>query len=212
MKLVLLTDCPQSKSQILSDIVEPSGTMMGINGDQIILVSSEVVSTEFDERNFAENSAAWRMVRRYVSQINGAAMQCRIPWTPISLVNMQVIKSDGKKMWFPITGSLEVHESPDLHAYKRTQSKNRRHSVEKPQATHPAASLLLASLKDEGIAKVLRLLDRQHDWTNLYRIFEVIREDTGGEREIAAKGWATLGDINAFTGSAQQCECVRRRS
>jgi len=175
---------------------------VGTENDQIVLESSELVPTQFDQRSFAEISAAWKTVRRYILQINGAAMQCRIPWTPISLVNMQVIKSDGKKMWFPITGSLEVYESPDVHAYKRTQSKNSRHSVEKPQATHPAASLLLASLKDEGIAKLLRLQERQHDWMNLYRIFEVIREDSGGDREIAAKGWATLGDINAFTGSA----------
>ena len=48
----------------------------------------------------------------------------------------------------------------------------------------------------------MRLLDGRLDWTNLYRIYEVISEAVGGDDVIIARGWATKAQLGTFTLSA----------
>jgi hypothetical protein len=56
---------------------------------------------------------------------------------------------------------------------------------------------------DKSVTSVLRLygLGKQ-DWVNLYRIFEIIKTDSGGEAEIIKEGWATNSTMNRFTHTA----------
>jgi len=44
---------------------------------------------------------------------------------------------------------------------------------------------------NEKVAKALRLFGtKEHDWVGLYRLYEVIEEDVGNIKKIAAKNWA----------------------
>jgi len=56
---------------------------------------------------------------------------------------------------------------------------------------------------DLAAADVLRIISKGDlDWYDLYKIFEIVREDIGGERVMTAKGWAVASDLSAFRVSA----------
>jgi hypothetical protein len=41
------------------------------------------------------------------------------------------------------------------------------------------------------------------DWINLYKVYEVVRDDVGGKHVLVRNGWATADDIRRFTETAQ---------
>jgi hypothetical protein len=59
---------------------------------------------------------------------------------------------------------------------------------------------------------VLRLLDGPFDWPDLYRIYEVIKADIGGDPEIAERRWATDADLTRFRRSANHPQVAGDRS
>ena len=63
------------------------------------------------------------------------------------------------------------------------------------------SGFIAVGLKDGAAAKVLRLISRELDWCNLYRIFEVIVVQVQ-ESGIVDSGWATEPEIDAFRCSA----------
>lgn len=58
---------------------------------------------------------------------------------------------------------------------------------------------LKLGLQDDVVGKVFRLFGQQHDWVNLYRIYEVIEEDVNG---IVKKGWLTEEQKKVFKHTA----------
>lgn len=58
-------------------------------------------------------------------------------------------------------------------------------------------------------AEVLKLLAKGiDDWVNLYRIYEIIKRDTGGDRQIAEQGWATAARLNNFRHTANSPDSI----
>ncbi len=53
-------------------------------------------------------------------------------------------------------------------------------------------------MKDEAIAKVLRLFNRPLKWVELYKIYEIIESDAGGLDTLVSNGWAKKTDIKLF--------------
>ncbi|WP_414936637.1 hypothetical protein [Amycolatopsis sp. cmx-11-51] len=69
----------------------------------------------------------------------------------------------------------------------------------------PASDLLAAAREHSDATEVLALLLGENDvldWFRLYKIFEVIRENVGGQHELIGKKWKTRQEISAFTVSA----------
>lgn len=56
-----------------------------------------------------------------------------------------------------------------------------------------SSELVPLALKNIAVAKVLRLSNREMDWVNLYRIYEIIKEDAGIK---------TTPEVDRFKGSA----------
>ncbi len=58
-------------------------------------------------------------------------------------------------------------------------------------------------VNDPVATKLLRLLAaRPATWSGLYRIFDLIEKTSGGTREIENRGWATVAEMESFTGTA----------
>lgn len=53
-----------------------------------------------------------------------------------------------------------------------------------------------------AIAKVSRLRRRNQDWVNLYRIYEIVKDDLGSDHEIANKTSASANQLTLFSRSA----------
>jgi len=57
-------------------------------------------------------------------------------------------------------------------------------------------------LADETVAKALRLLANATDWVGLYRLYEVMEEDIGGERKLVRRPWCPAARLKRFKQSA----------
>jgi hypothetical protein len=61
---------------------------------------------------------------------------------------------------------------------------------------------VLLGLKDEAVEKVFRLFGHQHNWVDLYRIYEVIEHDVGGIDVIVDNDWTTKSSLKLFKHTA----------
>jgi hypothetical protein len=59
--------------------------------------------------------------------------------------------------------------------------------------------------QNKNIADALRLFCEQN-WINLYKIYEIVRDDIGGERNMY--GWVTKREIKRFTQTAQSRDAI----
>jgi len=64
-------------------------------------------------------------------------------------------------------------------------------------------SFLEIARKDSEVEKALRIYgSREHSWSNLYIIYEIIEADVGGKTQIIKNGWATSKRIDLFKRTA----------
>lgn len=70
----------------------------------------------------------------------------------------------------------------------------------------PPRTIAIARLapKDGAVAKAMRLLSAEDSqtWAGLYRIYEVVEADVGGEAALKTRGWGSSGDLKRFKRSA----------
>ena len=71
-----------------------------------------------------------------------------------------------------------------------------------PQPRTIALAMLARS--DSAVAKALRLLSAadSNSWVGLYRIYEVVEADVGGESALKTCGWGSPADLKRFKHSA----------
>lgn len=80
--------------------------------------------------------------------------------------------------------------------------------ITRPPPASRVASLSKLSSADASVAKVLRLLSA-HDamtWVGLYRIYEVIEDDIGGQHKLEKRSWGTPEDLKRFKHSANSVQ------
>lgn len=76
-----------------------------------------------------------------------------------------------------------------------------------PQPPPPPRARTWAALAstDPAVSDALRLLGSvELDYVALYKLFEIVRDDSGRSTGIVGKGWAAREDISAFTGAANR--------
>lgn len=83
-----------------------------------------------------------------------------------------------------------------------TDAQGRR--VPATKAIPRTVSLVQLMRVDETVQKVMRLsvASDSQDWAGLYRTYEVIRHDAGGDDRLALKGWSTKTQQERFRRSA----------
>jgi hypothetical protein len=76
-----------------------------------------------------------------------------------------------------------------------------------PESREQMRKLLLST--DPAVNKVLDLCATENsDWVNAYRVYEVIKEASGGIDRIAANGWASKMEIELFKRTANHPEAT----
>lgn len=81
--------------------------------------------------------------------------------------------------------------------------------ITQPAPPPPRSAVLLRlSAGDTAIAKVLRLLSASEamTWVGLYRIYEVIEGDVGGQHKLENQGWGSADDLRRFKHSANSVQ------
>jgi hypothetical protein len=80
--------------------------------------------------------------------------------------------------------------------------------VEQPAPPTPGPGYMQKVASNAAVREVLEILGKpvpELDWFDLYKVYEIIRDDVG-RSAIIANGWATSGEVNVFTESANRPE------
>jgi hypothetical protein len=192
----MLIDCQESQISELREILEGTQLETTVENDELWFESDEFLPLTSSAHDTATISEIWKKVREQIAEINGVAIILNLEaWEPIALKNKQWEDDTGLRRWFPITASTQIFLQDSSALINKRQDL-------KAKTLHPATKYLIAAVSDKSVAKVLRLVNRGMDQVNLYRILELIKEDIGGYKQIEANGWASVQEIKAFTGSA----------
>lgn len=109
------------------------------------------------------------------------------------------------------TETFHMHVSDTIHvreSFVLSVVDSEGNVIEEHKPADPIPTWLQASLMDDSVRKVFRLFGQQHDWVNLYRIFEVIENDVGGINKIAENDWSTKTQVKTFKHTANSPNAV----
>ena len=63
--------------------------------------------------------------------------------------------------------------------------------------------MALVAKRDSAVAEALRLLAKgDNNWINLYRIYEVVAREVGGDDAVVTNGWGTRAALRQFKHTA----------
>ncbi len=160
-------------------------------------------STEFEKST--EASEILGLAKRIVSRLNGLA-RIEIPgFQPISIEGVVRLDKDSKPRYHKfLEGSLTLVARSRL----RADGKVPRDSKENDSEQKITSSLIKINYMvfdgDINVVDVLRLFSLpQLRYQDLYKVFEMIREDVGGQSALKKKRWVADEDISRFTQTAQ---------
>lgn len=142
--------------------------------------------------------AVEEIVQSVLQQINGSLVLANIGHGPLT-ADIQQIGPNGKRTLF-LKGEITARSS--LSAVLTVIGPDG--TIQKGES--PGDLIWRTLSKGEAhkeVSRALRLLTKGSDLFNLYRVYEIIREDAGGEKEIAARGWAPRKQLVLFRRSAQ---------
>jgi hypothetical protein len=107
----------------------------------------------------------------------------------------------GRDVTVPLKGVRARFEVGDLTAVATGSQGN---ATTRPRP--PPRTVLLEQLatSDPAVAKALRLTASvdSNTWVSLYRTYEVIEKDVGGEHALAQRAWGAVHDLKRFKHSA----------
>jgi len=136
--------------------------------------------------------------------VNGSARLALGARNPITVVHVFKIDDDGRR-----TNFVSV---PDTAHGRNSISKTIKGSNGAVEEIHQADFIpgwINIAQNDANVAKVLRLLSKStNDWVNLYRVYEVVRDDVGGIPNIVNNGLTTNRQIERFSRTANSVGAV----
>jgi hypothetical protein len=85
-----------------------------------------------------------------------------------------------------------------------TVSNTEEDKVVSPPLSAPTkiAAAVKGAMRDPKVNKALRLFSTARDWADLYRVFEVIKSDVGGDKGLVSRGWISGRKASLFTSTA----------
>jgi hypothetical protein len=157
-------------------------------------------SSEFTA--LAEANDVLVRARAFLAIINGAGKVFLSGYQAVEASNVVQIGDDGLRRNFVfLEASIKSRSSVSAEV---TLSGG----TPAPQPAPPKDTTFAAIVAQAEVyvRRALAFFDRDHSWVNLYKVYELIRADVGGEMFI--KGWTTKGEANRFTQTANSAGAV----
>lgn len=172
---------------------------VSFEGDEYVLSSNHFLPSD-DSRTVKEKA------EKIVTFLNAGCRLTLCSRHSIKIGSVTWTRDDGKRDIFVFPEPLVLHWRVNPPSLKITRNDG---TVEQ---VHPADSLakwLPLGMTKERVANVLRILESTTlDWVNLYRVFEIIRDDVGGTKGITDAGWATRATLELFKRTANSPSAV----
>jgi len=139
-----------------------------------------------------------------IDKLNGAAKLHRDNFQDVSEDVITRVEDDGRRNHYvclegTLTGRGKLRANATVISPDGTEKK-----VDQP--TNIATWIDIAK-KYKPVADALHF-SRQHSWGTLYKVYEIIRDDVGGENAIIEKHRVSRGKLKRFTQTAQSREAL----
>lgn len=148
--------------------------------------SAEVL--ELAERQLVILSGILKLVRNSTESLKAGAVFRR--------------RNGGRDVFVHVRDTIKVHIEMGEPVMTVTDAEG--NVVSKPEVQAPAVRTAAISARDAAVAKAMRLLAAADagTWVGLYRIYEVIESDVGGQAVLGQKPWGSETDQDRFKHSA----------
>jgi len=159
-------------------------------------------SSEFDSLTYADEVRERSVA--LIKMINGAAKLYRDNFRGISEDGVIRIEDNGRRHHYIFAEAVLTARSKLSTNVTVTTSDGTQVTVNQPSVIETWLGL---AKKYKPVADVLHF-SRENTWFNLYKIFEVIRDDVRGEQIIVKNGWVSDKKLSQFTQTAQSREAL----
>lgn len=143
----------------------------------------------------ADADAARSIAERLIDELRGAAALERNPGD-LAVGHVVDEREDGSRLV-----SVRMTASVTMDAEIAASG-----STAPVDPTSGPTKMALAHLSDPAVSLVLRLLAQLITFGSMYKVLDVIEEDVGGERALAALDWVQKDELRRFTQSANAIE------
>ncbi|MCI0560764.1 MAG: hypothetical protein MN733_19960, partial [Nitrososphaera sp.] len=118
--------------------------------------------------------------------------------TPLHVANIaRLLPDNHREIFLTLSDTIHARTTMEVEIVKADGT------IEVVAPADKVPGWVRLGLADAKVAKALRLLGAdEHDWVNLYRLYEVIEEDVGGLHQIANSGWSARTAIRRFKHTA----------
>lgn len=128
--------------------------------------------------------------------------------TPLRLNHYATVGADGSQVvHVAVTDEVHARDFIDIEV----ESDEGSTSVAFPGDR--LADLFELATTNQTVGKVLKFLaDADYSWVNLYRVYETVRADIGGEKELISRGWFSKKTISSFCHTANSFSAIGREA
>jgi hypothetical protein len=180
--------------KLLAESFANADTLIRQEGDLYTLSSSE-----FESLDEAGKIAV--TVKALIEHINGALLLALGSNVPVSSGGVYELGPDGSRRIY-----ASVHIQGHCRAFATGQVVRADGTIEETRPADPVRQWSDLALRDKAVGDVLTLLGtKPADWVNLYRLYEIVENDSGG---IERRGWATRATIRNFKHTANHPEAT----
>jgi hypothetical protein len=189
----------------MADLSALAQTLTGVdvniarNGQGYVLTSSA-----FDPSMNAK--AVRQRAQDIADRLTGAARLALGATSPIRVGSVHRVRDNG-------TGDLYIFPAPAVLSIRGFAPTlvltNADGTVEERHPADPVRRWLLLAQDDEQVDRVFKIFaNGDLSWSNLFKVFEIVRRDCGGEGAAQSAGWATKKSMELFRRTANSFEAV----
>lgn len=155
-------------------------------------------SDEFD--SFTESQDVLLRGKSILTTINGIGKLMNNGWQSMTCAGVIREEPDGKQTKFVFLEDTITGRSSVTCTLTVTKGGS---TINEPRTPSFIESAYIIVGKDAAVEKAMRIYGtREHNWVNLYIIYEVIESDAGGKTALVNNGWASEAKIKKFKHTA----------
>ncbi|MGO8940214.1 MAG: hypothetical protein ACLQLO_24910 [Mycobacterium sp.] len=147
-----------------------------------------------------EDDRVYATVETLIKWINGAARTVASDFKPVTYAG-RYTTANGDQVIQPAGAHLTIRGGFPAGAVVRGSD-----GQLKPDPPSPAVARVALAASNSRVDKVLGFMASDLDWLNLYKVYELVRDDETKPASIAKMGWASENKQSAFRVSANDPE------